>query len=107
MSFTKHERERLRDILKRAYRGKENLELGELRWDDLRDSLRSADTIQPMPRFLMVFAQFVWQIAPVVSLLILALTGVLLALDLTSGYDVFQLLLNGKEEFTLSQMLGI
>jgi hypothetical protein len=38
--------------------------------------------------------------------LILALTGVLLVLDLAPGYDVFQLLMNGKEEIILAQMVG-
>jgi hypothetical protein len=107
MSFSKQEQEKLKGILKQAYQEKENLEIGELWRDDLRERLRGIGSIQPIPQFLTMFAQFVWQLAPVISLLILALTGVLLALDLTSGYDVFQLLLNGKEEFTLSQMLGV
>lgn len=107
MSFSKLEQEKLKSILRQAYREKENLEMGDRWQDDLRDRLSGIGTIQPLPGFLTVFAQFVWQLAPVISLLILALTGVLLALDLTSGYDVFQLLLNGREESTLSQMLGI
>ena len=107
MSFSKQEQEKLKGILKQAYQEKENLEVGDLWQDDLRDRLRGIGGIQPDPRFLTVFAQFVWQLAPVISLLILALTGVLLALDLTSGFDVFQLLMNGKEELTLSQMLGV
>jgi len=107
MSFSKQEQEKLKSVLRQAYRDKENLEIGVLRQEDFRDRLRGIGTIQPIPQFLTMFAQFVWQLAPVISLLILALTGVLLALDLTSGYDVFQLLMNGKEEFTLSQTLGV
>jgi len=107
MSFSKHEQEKLKSILKEAYRDKENAEIGTLRQEELMHRLRGIGARQPMPRFLTMFAQFVWQLAPVISLLILALTGVLLALDLTSGYDVFQLLMNGREEFTLSEMLGV
>jgi len=107
MSFSKEEQEKLKSVLRQAYRDKENLEIGVLRQEVFRDRLREIGTIQPTPRFLTTFAQFVWQLAPAISLLILALTGVLLALDLTSGYDVFQLLMNGKEEFTLSQTLGV
>jgi len=107
MSFSKQEQEKLKGILKQAYQEKENLEIGDLWRDDLRERLQGIGTIQPVPQFLTMFAQFVWQLAPVISLLILALTGVLLALDLTAGYDVFQLLLNGREEFILSQMLGV
>jgi len=107
MSFSKQEQEKLKGILKQAYREKENVEIGDQWRDDLRERLRGINTTQPVPQFLTMFAQFVWRLAPVITLLILALTGVLLALDLTSGYDVFQLLLNGKEEFILSQMIGV
>ena len=107
MSFSKQEQEKLKGILKQAYREKENVEVGDLWRDDLRDRLRGISTLQPTPQFLTMFSQFVWRLAPVITLLILALTGVLLTLDLTSGYDVFQLLLNGKEEFILSQMIGV
>ena len=107
MSFSKPEQEKLKGILKQAYRERENLEISDLWRGDLRDRLREISTLQPAPQFLTMFSQFVWRLAPVITLLILALTGVLLTLDLTSGYDVFQLLLNGKEEFILSQMIGI
>lgn len=107
MRLSKQEQEGLKGILKQAYQEKENLEIDDRWQDDLRHRLRGIGTIQPIPRFLTLFAQFLWQLAPVISLLILALTGVLLALDLTSGYDVFQLLMNGREEITLSQMLGV
>jgi hypothetical protein len=107
VSFSKQEQEKLKSILRQTYRDKESLEVGGLRPEDFRDRLTEIGTIQPIPEFLAVFAQFVWRLAPVISLLILAFTGVLLALDLTSGYDVFQVLMNGREEPTLSQMLGI
>jgi len=106
MSFSKQEQEKLKSILRQAYQEKENLEIGDLRQDDLRHRLREFGAIQSAPRFLTMFEQIVWQLAPVISLLILALTGVLLVLDLAPGYDVFQLLMNGKEEITLSQMVG-
>ena len=107
MSFSKPEQEKLKSLLRKAYQARENLELGELWPADLRDRLRGIGIQQPIPRFLPVFAQFVWRLAPVISLLIVALTGILLALDWTSGYDAFQLLMNGREEFTLSPMLGV
>jgi hypothetical protein len=106
MSFSKEEQEKLKGILRQAYRGKENLEMGDLWPDSLMHRIREFATIQSAPRFLTMFEQIVWQLAPVISLLILALTGVLLVLDLAPGSDVFQLLMNGKEEITLSQMLG-
>jgi hypothetical protein len=106
MSFSKQEQEKLKSIMRQAYQEKENLEIGDLGQDDLMLRIWEFGAIQSAPRFLTMFEQIVWQLAPVISLLILALTGVLLVLDLTPGYDVFQLLMNGKEEITLSQMVG-
>jgi len=107
MSFSKEEHEKLKGILRQAYQEKENLEMGDLWPDALMHRIGGFGAIQSAPRFLTMFEQIVWQLAPVISLLILALTGVLLVLDLAPEYDVFQLLMNGKEEFTLSQMLGV
>ncbi len=106
MSFSKEEHEKVKGILRQAYQEKENLEMGDLWPDDLLRRIGESGAIQSAPRFLTMFEQIVWQLVPVISLLILALTGVLLVLDLAPGYDVFQLLMNGKEEITLSQMLG-
>jgi hypothetical protein len=107
MSFSKREQEKLKSILRQAYQEKEKRRIDELSQDDLMHRLRQSGTIQPNPQFLTVFEEFIWQLAPVTSLLILALTGILLVLDLASGYDVFHLLMNGTEEFTWSQMFGV
>jgi hypothetical protein len=107
MSFSKQEREKIKSVLREAYQEKENLEIGELREYDLMHGIWDFVTMPSTPRFLTVFEQFVWQLVPLTSLLILILTGLLLLLDWASGYDVFQLLTNGKEEFSLSQMLGV
>ena len=107
MKFSKQEQEKLKSILRQAYQEKEKPRIDELWQDDLMHRILGLAKIQSTPRFLTMFEKFVWQLAPVISLLILALTGVLLVLDLASGYDVFQFLLNGKEEFSLSQMFGV
>lgn len=107
MSFSKQEQEKLKSTLRQAYQGKEKIEVGDLCPDDLMQRIWELGTIPSTPRFLTMFEQLVWRLAPVSSLLILALTGVLLAIDLASGSDVFQLLLNGKEEFPLGQMFGV
>ena len=107
MKFSKQEQGKLRSILRQAYQEKEKPIIDELWKDDLMHRILGLAKIQSTPRFLTMFEKFVWQLAPVISLLILALTGVFLALDLVSGYDVFHFLLNGKEEFGLPQMFGI
>ena len=100
------EHEKLKRILTQAYQEKEKIEVGDLWPEGIMRRIREFGAIQPTPGFLEMFEPFVWRLAPVVSLLILGLIVVLLALDFTSGYDVFQLLMNGKEELTLAQMLG-
>lgn len=107
MKFSKQEQEKLKSILRQAYQEKEKPRIDELWQGDLMHRIWGLAKMQSPPRFLTVFEKFVWKLAPVISLLILALTGVLLVLDLASGYDVFQFLLNGKEEFSLSQMFGV
>ena len=107
MKFSKPAQEKLKNILRQAYQEKEKPIIDELWKDDLMHRILGLAKIQSTPRFLTMFEKLVWQLAPVISLLILALTGVLLVLDLSSGYDVFHFLLNGKEEFSLSQMFGI
>ena len=106
MIFAKDERERLTRILKQAYQEKEKVEVGDLRPEDIMRCIREVSEIQPAPRFLEMFEPFLWRLAPVVCLLILALAAMLLALDVTSGYDVFEILMNGKGELTLAQMFG-
>jgi len=107
MKFSKQERGKLKSILRQAYQEKEKPRIDELWQDDLMHRILGLARIQSSPRFLTVFEKFVWQLAPAIFLLILGLTGVLLVLDLASGYDIFQFLLNGKEEFSLSQMFGV
>jgi hypothetical protein len=68
--------------------------------------IRKLGAIQPTPTFPEMFEPFVWRLAPVVSLLIVGLIVVLLAIDFTPGHDVFQLLMNGREELTLAQLFG-
>jgi hypothetical protein len=107
MNFSRTEQEKLKGILRQAYQEKEKPRIDELWQDDLMHRILGLAKIQSASRFLTMFEKFVWQLAPIIFLLILALAGVLLLLDLTSGYDVFQFLLNGREEFTLSQMFGV
>jgi hypothetical protein len=107
MTFSKVQQEKLKNILKRAYREKEKLEISDSWQDGFMLRLRELGEIPSAPQFLPIFEQSIWRLVPVTGLLILALLLVLLTLDFTPGFDVFQLLMNGKEEFTLPQMFGV
>jgi len=100
-------REKLWAILRQAYQEKEKLEVGHLWTEGIMCHIRELGSTVPRPRFWEMFEPFIWRLAPVVCVLILILTVVLIAFDLTSGYDPFQIFMNGKEELTLAQLFEL
>jgi len=107
MTPIKDEHEALREILRRAYLEKENVEVGD-RWQEkvMRRILELGE-IEARPSSLVMFEQLVWRLAPLTCLLILGLTVLLSSFDFISGYDVIQLLMDGTEELTLNQFFGL
>jgi hypothetical protein len=96
--------EMLKGILRQVYQEKEKIEVADVAPEDIMRRIRRLGTLQPSPSFLEMFQSFVWRLAPIVCLLILVLTAVSLAVDFASGHDVFQVLMNGREELTLAQL---
>jgi len=107
MSFSKEEHERLKKILQEAYREKEKLPIDDQWQDDLMRRIRESHRVASTPIFLSTFEQVVWRLAPIICLLILALAAAVFSLDISSDYDPFQVLFNGREEFTLFQIFGV
>ena len=108
MNPPKDEHERVKRILRQAYHGKETIEVGDLHPEGIMRRIREFGAIQSTPRFLDTFEPFVWRLAPVVCLLILALTAVLVVFDFSSVHDPFQIFMNGKEELlTLAEIFGV
>ena len=102
MNFSREEEKKLKQMLRAAYWKKEQrLPDDAPDTDDLMSRIRQLGPPSPDPDFLTSFEQLVWRLVPVASLFVILFTGVLLTLDLTPGYDVFQLLLNGREEYNL------
>jgi hypothetical protein len=107
MTPRKPEHEVLKEILRLAYQEKESLEVGD-RWQgEVMHRLRKLGVIQPTPGFLEMLESFIWRLVPVTCLLILVVTGVLVASDFTSEYEVIQLLMNGTEELILPPFFGL
>ena len=96
--------EKLKNILRHAYRTREEIDAGDLSLDDLMRRIRQAGSIQMLPLFLEMFEPIVWKLAPVACLFIFALTALLLTLDFTSAHDLFEMFMDGKEEITLAQL---
>jgi hypothetical protein len=107
MTQIKDEREALREIFRRAYLEKEQVEVGD-RWQEgVMRRIGELGEIQERPSPLVMFEQLVWRLAPVTCLLILGLTVLLSSLDFISGYEIIQLLMDGTEEITLNQFFGL
>lgn len=107
MTPIKHEQEALREILRRAYRDKENVEVGDQWQEEVMRRIRELGEIEERPSSLVMFEQLVWRLAPLTCLLILGLTVLLSSSDFISGDDVIQLLVNGTEELTLNQFFEL
>jgi len=107
MTPSKHERQALREILRRAYHERENVEVGDQWQEEVMRRIRELDEIEARPSSLVMFEQLVWRLAPLTCLLILGLTLLLSSFDFISGYDVIQLLMNSTEEITLNQFFGL
>lgn len=107
MNSSEQKDERLLKILRQAYLEKEKLEAGNRWQDDVMQRIRKIRESEVAPSSPVVFGQFAWKLAPVTVLLILALTAFLVGSGLTSGYAVFEFVLDGTEELTLMQMFTI
>jgi hypothetical protein len=107
MTPIKDEHQALREILRRAYQERENVEVGDQWQEEVMRRIRELGEIEARPSSLVMFEQLVWRLAPVTCLLILGLTLLLSSVDFISGYDVIQLLMNSTEEITLNQFFGL
>ena len=107
MDPPKTEQEVLQAILKKAYQEKENVEVGDQWQQEVMRRVRELGALQPTPSFSETLEQLVWRLAPVTCLLIFGVTVLFAVSDFTSGYEVFQLLMNGTEELTFAQYVGL
>ncbi|NIV92358.1 hypothetical protein GWN42_06025 [candidate division KSB1 bacterium] len=107
MNPPRTEDEVLQAILEKTYRQKENIEVGDQWQQEVMNRVREFGALQPTPSFAEMLEQLVWRLVPVTCLLILGFTVLFAVSDFTSGYEVFQLLLNGTEELTFAQYVGL
>ena len=107
MNSPKTEDEIMKAILRKAYREKENIQVGDQWQQEVMRRVRELGALQPTPSFPEMLEQLVWRLAPVTCLLIFGLTVLFAVSDFTSGYEVFQLLNNGTEELTFALFPGL
>jgi hypothetical protein len=104
---TKNEDEALREILRRAYREKQEVDVGKQWQQEVMHRIRNLGEIEGRPSFFAQFEQLVWRLVPVTCLLILGLTLLFSSVEFFSSYDLAQLLVNSTEEITLNQFFGL
>jgi len=106
MKTSRIDLERLTNILRQAYHGKERFEVGTQWQNGVMAAIRQMRPIESTPSFLPTFEHLVWRLAPATSLLTLALAA-LSAIDLVVERDLFQLFLNALEDSALAHIFGV
>lgn len=102
-----NELEKLTNILRQAYLGKERFEVGDQWQNSVMARIRQMGPLGSVPRFLPTFEQLVWRLAPAASLLTLGLAALSIATDFIVEYDLFQLILSAVEDSTLAHLFGV
>ena len=107
MTTIKHQRQALRELLRRAYREKEKVEVGDQWQDEVMRRIGELGEMEASPSYLVMLEQLVWRLVPVTCILIIGLTVLLSSFDFISGYDIIQLTMNSTEQITLNQFFGL
>jgi hypothetical protein len=107
MKSSGNQPERLTNILRQAYLGKERVEVGDQWQNSVMIRIRQMGPLASAPSFLPTFERLVWRLAPAASLLTLALAALSIATDFIVEYDLFQLLLNAVEDSALAHLFGV
>jgi hypothetical protein len=107
MTSIKHQDKRLRNILRRAYREKEKVEVGDQWQEEVMRRIGELGELEASTSYLVMLEQLVWRLVPVTCILIIGLTVLLSSFDFISGYDVIQLTMNSTEQITLNQFFGL
>ena len=98
--------ERLTNILRQAYLGKERFEVGEQWQGRVMARIRQMGPPASAPRFLPALEHIVWRLAPVTSLVTLGLGALSIAIEYLFEYDLFQLFLSVLEDSALVHLFG-
>ena len=107
MTTIKHQHQALRELLRRAYKEKEKVEVGDQWQEEVMRRIGELGEIEASPSYLVMLEQLVWRLVPVTCILIISLTVLLSSFDFISGYDIIQLTMNSTEQITLNQFFGL
>lgn len=108
MTFSKNEKRVIEEIFKKAYDDRETVPVGGHRWtSDVMRRIRHLAPVASGKSFFLGFEQVIWRLAPAACLLIIVLATILLKTGVMPDDNVFQVLLNGDDDLTISQLVGV
>ena len=107
MTTIKDQHQALRELLRRAYREKEKVEVGDQWQEEVMRRIGELGEMEASPSYLVMLEKLVWRLVPVTCILIIGLTVLLSSFDFISGYDIIQLTMNSTEQITLNQFFGL
>ena len=107
MTVSNNDQKVILKIFRKAYYKKETAPAGD-KWQlDVMRRIRNLGPIQSRKSIWIPFEQFFWRLAPAVCLMIILLATVLYKMEVVPDTSVFQVLMNGEEELTISQLVGV
>ncbi len=101
------ENESLRKAFRDAYAAKEREETGDGWQSAVMKRVRRMGPLTPASNFLPAFEHFVWRLAPVSCLLVIALTLLLMNIDFGGGSDYLGTVTLEVEQPTLLELFGL
>ena len=107
MTPIKDQHQAFRELLRRAYREKEKVEVGDQWQQEVMRRIGELGEIEASPSYLVMLEQLVWRLVPFTCILIIGLTVLLSSFNFISGYDIIQITMNSTEQLTLNQFFGL
>ncbi len=97
----------LKKAFREAYSAKETEETGDGWQSAVMKRVRRIGPLTPASNFLPAFEHFVWRLAPVSCLLVIALTLLLMNIDFGGGNDYLGTVTVDLEQPTLVEIFGL
>jgi hypothetical protein len=107
MRSTLSENESLKKAFRGAYAAKEKEETGDGWQSAVMKRVRRIGPLTPASNFLPAFEHFVWRLAPVSCLLVIALTLLLMNIDFGGSNDYLGTVTVDLEQPTLVEIFGL
>jgi hypothetical protein len=105
MGSMKEAQKKLKKTLSATYYEKEKAAVNALWQVRVMRRVRSLGPLNAQANYLELFERFVWRLAPVACLLILALAIALMKLDFVSDYEIAKSFMEDPLDFSLFQFL--